>query len=258
MISRPFALAAFVVMPLATSAPAALAQTRSCTLPPIQECPTLYEDRCRNDKTFRTSSDANSEACLSVILGEAQDQPHCAQINASACEPVACDDPDMHPLKRFYCENGFPDCPVNITVLEQGFQDVLTNLNTTLAPYEDLIALDPGTLGSQAELCQYSTNEISSFEERARVDSGSLGQYTQQLQDLRQCNTLIGQFMEAPPPENISDQLWASIKGSLVDQIQAVATQEGSVKSRIEELEQSPQKIADLSFVHQMVCPASE
>ena len=193
-------------------------------------------------------------SCIKIRAGTAQDEPACVEFDPSACVVVDCDDESLHALKAFYCRNGYPECPQRIPDLQQGFEDVLENLNTTLGPYRDLIELDINRLDDPSELCAYSTEEISTLQERATLDSDGIAQYTDRLQMLRECNRLTTEFLDSPRPSSISETLWENIRTGLSDQIRRVSQQQGAVDTQVEALADSPQKINDLRFVHDFLC----
>ena len=232
----------------------AQAQLQNCTIPSIDDCPSMYVERCKSDDAFRNEGE-NVFKCFDAISGKTEDQAYCSTVNVEDCKVIDCNDPTLHPLEAFYCRKGAPNCPVNIGELQNGFDKVLLNLDETLKPYGDLIELDPEKLGDVEELCEYKTTEVKDLQQQATQDNSGLDDKTRELAALVQCNGLVNEFMESEPPEGVSAALWANIKNLFDAQIEKVNQRSGAIKSKMESLQSAPGKIAALKFVHDIACP---
>jgi len=224
--------------------------TSTCVLPSITECPSFYKEKCEKDETFATQY---ATSCVQVLVGTAQDAPSCTDYESENCPRVPCEDL-KNPLAQHYCRKGQHKCSVRQAELIAGFERVLKKLNEALEPYSDLIALDPKKIATTDALCQYADDQLGEFERLATVEKDNLAEYTSELGLLRACSATVSEFMKQGRPQNISEALWQSIITNLSEQVKRVNEKEGEIKSRIEKLEDAPQRIIDLKIVHEIAC----
>lgn len=238
-----------------TSFQIALAQENQCRRPSFEACPNLYIDDCKSNLTFQ---EANVKQCVRVLAGNIETSEACSAYDPSLCVQADCSAEGLNPLQVFYCENAQPECPANIEVMQQEFDQVLTQLTGTLDPYNELIELDIGDIDTPGKLCAYPADEVLRLEILAKDDQDGIEEYRGQLGFLRQCNQLFNEFMEGPPPsKEIPVALWEQMKTNLSDQIKNVASKEGRVNTEVELLQSAPEKISSLKFLHDITCAPS-
>lgn len=230
-----------------------VAQQPGCVMPAISVCPNLYIDRCRTDAAFRGSAPLQ---CSEALAGKAKDAPECAKFDPNSCVVMDCEDTSLHPLKAFYCRQGYPACPQRIPELQKSFDEALSSLSQTLTPLQELTQLDPASIPDTEQLCSFSTDRIEVLQQQAQAAQDAIEQDASNLLLFRECNRLTVEFLDSPPPENISNTLWENIRTVLSDQIRGVSRRQGEVDSSIEALKQAPQKIRDLRLVHDFACAA--
>lgn len=226
------------------------AGAQSCTVPPIEQCPSFYKERCTADDDFKGE---NAFACLDVLTGAAKDDEICATLDPS-CSPVSCDDPNMEPQEVFFCKKGFPSCPASVPGLKAGFDSVLGELVLQLDPYREILAISKDGIPNMELLCNYSRQDFQSYEALATEDRDGLDQINGQLGVLTQCSELMDEFLNSPPPTGVGAQLWEEIKGVLRGQMKDVKSQQGQVLREIQELNEAPAEIRGLKTAHSIGC----
>lgn len=240
-----------------------------CPRPSIKECPSFYKAKCIEDSNFRLEDRNNARACMKILAGKAKDKQHCAEIDTSSCsEPKPkrskeeCKNIDNTKiLERYNCESGFPQCPGNIYTIKKSFNSVLSDLNTALDSYKELIVLDLGKVDLDT-LCKYKSSKVKELQSKSEIDNEGFESQKSELNLLIKCNELANTFTSTPLPpaelKHITTTLWAQAKSSFSTQLEEVNQQQGAVNSQLSLLKQAPEKIRTLSAMHNMMCPPSD
>ncbi len=238
----------------------ALAQ--DCKEAPVENCPSLYLQRCRSDAAFR---DANSAECLrrQRIPTAASDPPACRQSAAcvkseaqKACLETAKREGIVTSIDEFFKACGLVNCPDNLEDIKSEFESITRRVNDELKNYGDLLNLDPANIDSRQALCKYTREQMSSFKKQANSDRGKLIEPTRRLAILRTCSEYIVVFVENAKRD------WAGgLRDSLIRDARRdseEARQEGSkAETQIQKLESAPKKVEELSEIHNLGCKRS-
>lgn len=233
------------------------AKADSCR-PDINTCPYLYTDNCTQDVSFR---ETNAKACLNILANVAEEAEICATFDPSSCpeEPkpqvADCTDPAMEPHQKYFCDQGYPQCPSSVPMLLNSYDTVLAELVGQITPYEAVLNLAKSDIPNLDALCAFSRTEFEEFVELAERDKQGLQSYSTQLALLGKCRDLMDSYLNTQgAPPGVSDQAWAEIIVRLTDDMKVVRERQGATNEQIKELGEAPAKIIGMRSTHSLAC----
>tara|TARA_B110000503_G_scaffold141828_1_gene236553 strand:- start:1492 stop:2262 length:771 start_codon:yes stop_codon:yes gene_type:complete len=216
----------------------------------INNCPTLFREECI-DTEFRN---ANVNACFNAIT-DIGDADFCASAEASACTPNPECDAMLEPIDRYFCVKNQNECPTNVGVLSKQYDEVLTDLNASLARYQELTGLELGEADTLENLCAFPLAELESLQEQSLMEIATIETSERSIGSIDQCATTLQSFIDQGAPPNFPEETWDLIASAHLSGTKQVEIVRGRIQGNIESLKEAPEELSSLRTAYRIICP---